>query len=60
MFIGSNTTILAGTKIGDNVIIGAGSLVKGNISGGGGIRWSTRKKIGDFWELCGKRSARLS
>ena len=35
MFIGSNTTILAGTKIGDNVIIGAGSLVKGNISGGG-------------------------
>jgi acetyltransferase-like isoleucine patch superfamily enzyme len=31
VFIGLNVTLLAGTRIGDNVIIGAGSIVKGKI-----------------------------
>lgn len=31
VFIGANTTILAGTVIGDNVIVGAGSLVRGTL-----------------------------
>ena len=31
VFIGINTTILPGTKVGDNVVIGAGSLVKGEL-----------------------------
>ncbi|MCD8011771.1 MAG: hypothetical protein LUG99_01075 [Lachnospiraceae bacterium] len=37
VFIGSRSTVLPGTKIEDNVIIGAGSLVTGRISAGGGI-----------------------
>ncbi len=35
VFIGSRSTVLLGTKIEDNVIIGAGSLVTGRIYGGG-------------------------
>ena len=31
VFVGMNSTILKGTSIGDNVIIGAGSLVKGEL-----------------------------
>lgn len=31
VFIGFGVTLLAGTKIEDNVIVGAGSLVKGNL-----------------------------
>lgn len=31
VFIGFNVTILLGTKIGDNVIIGAGSVVRGEL-----------------------------
>lgn len=34
VFIGSNTTVLPDTKIDDNVIIGAGSLVRGRITEG--------------------------
>ena len=30
-FIGANSTILPGTRIGSNVIIGAGSVVRGNV-----------------------------
>jgi acetyltransferase-like isoleucine patch superfamily enzyme len=32
VFIGFNVTILLGTKIGDNVIIGAGSVVRGELN----------------------------
>lgn len=35
VFIGSRSVILPGTLIEDNVIIGAGSVVTGKISGGG-------------------------
>lgn len=38
VFIGSNTTILPNTKIEDNVVIGAGSIVSGRIRGGGEYR----------------------
>ena len=31
VWIGANTIILRGTKIGDNCVIGAGSIVKGNV-----------------------------
>ena len=31
VWIGANTVILRGTKIGDNCVIGAGSIVKGDI-----------------------------
>jgi acetyltransferase-like isoleucine patch superfamily enzyme len=31
VYIGINVTILSGTKVGDNVIIGAGSLVRGEL-----------------------------
>ena len=34
MWIGSGAVILAGTTIGDNTVIGAGSVVKGNIPSG--------------------------
>jgi acetyltransferase-like isoleucine patch superfamily enzyme len=34
VFIGQGATLLPGTKIGDNVVVGARSLVKGNLPGG--------------------------
>ena len=33
-WIGANTIILRGTKIGDNAVIGAGSVVKGDVPAG--------------------------
>lgn len=33
VWIGANVTILAGTKIGDNAVIAAGSIIKGEVSG---------------------------
>lgn len=35
VFIGINTTILPGTRIGNNVIVGAGSVVKGELKSNG-------------------------
>lgn len=35
VFIGRRTTILPGTTIGDNCVIGAGSVVKGNLASNG-------------------------
>ena len=54
VFIGSRTTILPGTLIEDNVIIGAGSLVTGKISEGvyGGV---PAKRIGNFDSVLLKR-----
>ena len=34
VWVGANTVILRGTKIGDNAVIGAGSIVKGSIPAG--------------------------
>jgi len=41
VFIGRNAIILMGTEIGDNTIIGAGSVVKGRFYGGGNSRKSS-------------------
>lgn len=34
VFIGANTTILPGSEIGDNCIVGAGSVVRGKLETG--------------------------
>lgn len=46
-WIGANTVILRGSKIGDNVVIGAGSIVKGEVPAGSRlIQERTNKIIG--------------
>lgn len=45
VFIGAKTIILPGTTIGDNTIIGAGSVVKGNIPSGVVIAGNPAKVI---------------
>lgn len=55
VFIGSNTTILPGVKIGDNTIIAAGSLVNSSIPGNGVYGGVPAKYIGSFEELVNKR-----
>lgn len=54
VFIGSNSTVLPDTKIEDNVIIGAGSLVRGRITEGvwGGV---PAKRIGSFEDILQRR-----
>ena len=47
VFIGSRSIILPDTKIEDNVIIGAGSLVRGKVAGGGIYAGVPIKRIGD-------------
>lgn len=55
VFIGSRCTVLPGTMIEDNVIIGAGSLVRGKICGGGVYAGVPVKRIGDFLDVMEKR-----
>lgn len=55
VFIGSRCTILPGTKIEDNVIIGAGSLVTGEFPGGGVYAGVPAKRIGDFEKIMESR-----
>lgn len=45
MFIGTNATVLMGTSIGDNSIVGAGSLVKGSFPEGSVIAGNPAKRI---------------
>ena len=54
VFIGSRCTVLPDTLIEDNVIIGAGSLVRG-ICGGGVYAGVPAKRIGDFSAVMEKR-----
>lgn len=42
-FIGTRSTILCNVKIGDDVIVGAGSVVTRDLPSGGGVCRSTRK-----------------
>lgn len=49
VFIGANTVILPGTKIGDNTIIGAQSLTKGTLQGNAIYAGSPCEKIGQDW-----------
>ncbi len=48
VFIGSRCTILPGSKIEDNVIIGAGAVVSGKLSKGGVYAGVPAKRVGDF------------
>lgn len=48
VFVGSNTTLLYDVKIGDNVIIGAGSLVNKNIPSNSVAAGVPCKVIGSF------------
>lgn len=50
VFIGAHCTILPGTTIGDNVVIGAGSVVKGALDGSAVYAGSPCKKIKDSWQ----------
>ncbi len=53
VFIGARTIILGGAKIGDNVIISAGTLVNRDLESGGVYGGAPAHRIGDFdafWE----------
>jgi acetyltransferase-like isoleucine patch superfamily enzyme len=50
VFIGLRSVILPGTKIGDNVIIGAGSIVRGTVAAGTIVAGSPAKAIGSVAE----------
>jgi acetyltransferase-like isoleucine patch superfamily enzyme len=54
VFIGMNTLILPGTTIGDNVIIGAGSVVRGNIKSNSICSGNPAVIIGDIAEFAEK------
>ncbi len=51
VFIGANCTILPGTVIGDDVVIGAGSVVKGNLEESAVYAGAPCRKIKDLAEL---------
>lgn len=55
VFVGSRCIILPNTKIEDNVIIGAGSIVTGRLTSGGIYAGVPAKRIGDFDKLLEKR-----
>lgn len=55
VFIGSRCIILPDAKIEDNVIIGAGSLVRGKLQRGGGYAGMPAKRIGDFEQVMWER-----
>ncbi|MFK7847032.1 MAG: DapH/DapD/GlmU-related protein [Rhodothermales bacterium] len=49
VFVGAHCTILPGTVIGDHVVIGAGSVVKGTLEGPAIYAGAPCKKIRDGW-----------
>jgi acetyltransferase-like isoleucine patch superfamily enzyme len=58
VFIGMNSLILPGTCIYDNVIIGAGSIVKGIINANSIYAGNPAKKIADIGEYVNKVQAK--
>lgn len=54
VFIGYGCTILPGTRIGDNVIVGAGSIVKGNLKSNSVYAGITAKYICSIEEYADK------
>lgn len=58
VFIGLRSIILPGTKIGDNVIIGAGSVVKGNLESDSVYAGNPARKIISLSEYAKKRRAK--
>ncbi len=57
VFIGLNTTLLPGTEIGDNVIVGAGSVVKGKLEPDSVYAGVPAKKIMTLEDYAEKRKA---
>lgn len=60
VFIGMNAILLPGTTIGDNVIIGAGSVVRGNIPPNSIVAGNPAAVIGDIKEYALKAKARAN
>ena len=56
VFIGYNSTILPNVRIGENVIVGACSVVAGDLEPNGVYVGSPAKKIGSFDDFVAKRS----
>lgn len=59
VFIGANSTILMNTTIGNDVIIGAGSLVTGNIPDDSIVAGTPAKVIGKTSEYIAREKTRL-
>ena len=55
VFIGCDTVILPGVTIGDNCIIGAGSVVTKDLESGGIYAGAPAKKVGNFEDFIEKR-----
>lgn len=49
IFIGAHCSVLPGTQIADNVIVGAGSVVKGNLEGNTIYAGSPCRKVREGW-----------
>ncbi len=60
VFIGANSTILMGSEIGDDVIIGAGSLVTGKIPAGSVAAGVPAKVIGKTSDFVEKQKALIN
>lgn len=58
VFIGMNSIILPGTTIGNNVIVGAGSVVRGNIPENSIVAGNPATVIGDIREYAHKTKSR--
>lgn len=56
VFIGANCTILPNVRIGENVIVGACSLVTRDLKPNGVYVGSPAKKVGTFYDFVKKRS----
>lgn len=54
-FIGANCTILPGVSIGDNCIVGAGSVVRGNFSNNSIIAGNHAVVVGNTMEWTKKK-----
>ena len=59
VFIGSNVTVLLNVKIGDNVIVGAGSVVTKDIPSNSIAAGVPAKVIGTFDKFAEKRKGRI-
>lgn len=57
VFIGLNCILLPGTVIEDNVVIGAGTIVSGRVTGDGVYVGNPLRKLGDFASYCDKIAA---
>ena len=54
VFIGKKSIIMPGTIVGDNVIVGAGTVLRGKIESGSIIIGNPSQKVGDIYEQAKK------